>query len=53
MLFNRITDEQKQDLFENTAANMGNSTMKIKHRYIRNCYLRDPSYSKRVDNLSA
>lgn len=48
MLFNRITDEKKLDLFENTARNMGNSTMQIKHRYIRNFYLTDPAYGKGV-----
>lgn len=48
MLFNRMTDEQKLVLFENTARNMGDSTMQIKHRYIRNCYLADPAYGKGV-----
>lgn len=46
MLFNRMTDEQKLVLFENTARNMGDSTMQIKHRYIRNCYAADPEYGK-------
>ncbi|MCI7239187.1 MAG: catalase [Anaerococcus sp.] len=48
MLFNRMTDEQKLVLFENTARNMGDSTMQIKHRYIRNCYQADPEYGKGV-----
>lgn len=48
MIFNRMTDEQKLVLFENTARNMGDSTMQIKHRYIRNCYLADPAYGKGV-----
>lgn len=48
MLFNRMTDEQKLVLFENTARNMGDSTMQIKHRYIRNCYAADPEYGKGV-----
>lgn len=48
MLFNRMTDEQKLVLFENTARNMGDSTMQIKHRHIRNCYAADPEYGKGV-----
>ena len=48
MFFNRMTDEQKLVLFENTATNMGDSTMQIKHRYIRNFYLADPAYGKGV-----
>ena len=48
MLFNRMTEEQKLVLFENTARNMGDSTMQIKHRYIRNCYKADPAYGKGV-----
>lgn len=43
-----MTDEQKLVLFENTARNMGDSTMQIKHRYIRNCYAADPEYGKGV-----
>lgn len=48
MLFNRMTPEQQLVLFENTARNMGDSTMQIKHRYIRNCYAADPAYGEGV-----
>ena len=48
MLFNRMTLEQQLVLFENTARNMGDSTLQIKHRYIRNCYAADPAYGEGV-----
>lgn len=48
MLFNRMTPEQQLVLFENTARNMGDSTLQIKHRYIRNCYAADPAYGEGV-----
>ncbi|WP_234970582.1 catalase [Aedoeadaptatus urinae] len=48
MLFNRMTPEQQLVLFENTARNMGDSTMQIKHRNIRNCYAADPAYGEGV-----
>lgn len=48
MLFNAMTDEQKLVLCENTARAMGDSTLQIKHRYIRNCYAADPEYGKGV-----
>lgn len=48
IFFNRMTDDQKQVLFENTARNMGDSTLQIKHRHINNCYQADPEYGKGV-----
>ncbi len=48
MLFRAMTDEQKLVLFENTARAMGDSTLQIKYRYIRNCYAADPEYGKGV-----
>ena len=48
MLFRAMTPEQKQVLFENTARNMGDSTLQIKHRHINNCYQADPAYGKGV-----
>lgn len=45
-LFRAMTDEQKKVLFANTARNMGDSTLQIKHRYINSCYQADPEYGK-------
>jgi len=48
MLFRNMNDEQKLVLFENTARNMGDSTLQIKHRHINHCYMADPGYGKGV-----
>ncbi|NLW41968.1 MAG: catalase [Tissierellia bacterium] len=48
MLYRAMTPEQQQVLFENTARNMGDSTLQIKHRHINNCYQADPEYGKGV-----
>lgn len=48
LLFNAMTPEQQQVLFENTARNMADSTVQIKHRHIANCYLADPAYGEGV-----
>lgn len=45
--FRAMTPKQ-QVLFENTARNMGDSTLQIKHRHIYNCYMADPDYGKGV-----
>lgn len=45
-LFRAMTPEQKEVLFWNTARNMGDSTLQIKHRYIESCYRADPEYGK-------
>lgn len=47
-LFRAMTDDQKRVLFANTARNMGDSTLQIKHRYINSCYQADPEYGKGV-----
>lgn len=48
LLFRAMTPEQQLVLCENTARNMGDSTLQIKHRHIRNCYTADPNYGKGV-----
>ena len=48
LLFNAMTEDQQQVLFDNTARNMGDSTLQIKHRHIYNCYQADPAYGKGV-----
>lgn len=48
MLYRAMTEEQKQVLCENTARNMADSTLQIKHRHINNCYQADPEYGKGV-----
>ena len=46
MLFRAMTKDQQQVLCENTARNMEDSTLQIKHRYINSCYQADPEYGK-------
>ena len=48
LLFNAMTEDQQQVLFDNTARNMGDSTLQIKHRHIYHCYMADPEYGKGV-----
>lgn len=48
MLFRAMTPQQQLVLAENTARNMGDSTLQIKHRHIKNCYQADPEYGKMV-----
>lgn len=43
-----MSPEQKLVLYENTARNMGDSTLQIKHRHITHCYMADPEYGKGV-----
>lgn len=50
MLYRAMTDAQKQVLYENTARNMADSTLQIKHRWIDLCYKADPEYGKGVAN---
>ncbi|MGT2887926.1 catalase [Streptococcus didelphis] len=47
-LFKAMSEEQKLVLFENTARNMGDSTLQIKHRHINHCYQADPEYGKGI-----
>ncbi len=48
LLFRAMSPEQKLVLFENTARNMGDSTLQIKHRHIAHCYQADPEYGRGV-----
>ncbi|NLL80927.1 MAG: catalase [Tissierellia bacterium] len=48
MLWNAMTEDQQKVLCANTARNMGDSTLQIKHRHINNCYHADPEYGKGV-----
>ncbi|MFK4998401.1 catalase-related domain-containing protein [Bacillus sp. N9] len=43
-----MSDEQKQALFENTAANIGPADKHIQLRHIKNCYKADPAYGQGV-----
>ncbi len=47
-LFRAMTPKQQEVLFENTARNMGDSTLQIKHRWINHCYQADPAYGEGV-----
>ena len=47
-LFRAMTEDQRRVLCENTARNMGDSTLQIKHRHIANCYQADPAYGEGV-----
>ena len=43
-----MNDAQKQALFGNTAAAMGDAPDFIKYRHIRNCHRCDPAYGEGV-----
>ena len=43
-----MTADQQQVLFENTARNLGDATLQIKHRWINHCYQADPAYGEGV-----
>ncbi|MEO6706835.1 MAG: catalase, partial [Ginsengibacter sp.] len=47
-LFRLLTDEKKQLLFNNTAAEVGQAQKFIQVRHIRNCYKADPAYGEGV-----
>ncbi|WP_017549571.1 catalase [Salinicoccus carnicancri] len=47
-LFRLQSDEAKERLFQNTAAEMQGTTEQIQHRHIRNCYKADPAYGEGV-----
>ncbi len=47
-LFRNMSSEQQLVLFENTARNMGDSTLQVKHRHINHCYQADPAYGKGI-----
>ncbi|WP_338448050.1 catalase [Niallia oryzisoli] len=47
-LFNLMTKDEQQRLFENTARNMQGTTKKVQLRHINNCYRADPVYGQGV-----
>ncbi len=47
-LFRAMTPDQQLVLFENTARNMADSTLQIKHRHISHCHQADPAYGEGV-----
>lgn len=47
-LFNLMSSEQKQALFQNTADDFAEAEEHIKIRHITNCYKADPAYGKGV-----
>lgn len=47
-LFRLMTDDKKQLLFNNTAAEVGQAEKFIQVRHIRNCYKADPAYGEGV-----
>ncbi len=47
-LFQNMSAEQQQVLFENTARAVGGARLDIQHRHIRNCYKADPAYGAGV-----
>lgn len=49
-LFNLMSDEQKEALFNNTADDISAAEQHIKLRHISHCYKADPAYGKGVAN---
>lgn len=47
-LFRLMTDDKKELLFKNTAAEVGQAQKFIQVRHIRNCYQADPAYGEGV-----
>ncbi|MEA4861454.1 MAG: catalase [Sphaerochaeta sp.] len=47
-LFGLMKADEKQRLFENTARNMQGTTVLVKKRHIRHCYLADKAYGEGV-----
>lgn len=43
-----MSEEEQLVLFENTARNMGDATLQVKHRHINHCYQADPAYGEGV-----
>jgi catalase len=46
-LWRVLTEDKKQILIENTAADMASVTINIKYRHAAHCYLADPEYGER------
>ena len=47
-LFNLMTPEQQQVLFENTARSVGGASVEVQLRHARNCYKADPAYGEGI-----
>ena len=47
-LFRLQSEESKQNLFKNTADEVGGASLRVQHRHIFNCYQADPDYGKGV-----
>jgi catalase len=47
-LFRKMTPQQQQVLFENTARAMGDTSLHIKERHVANCAKADPAYGAGV-----
>ena len=48
VLFQLMTNDQKQQLFDNTARSIGGATREIQLRHIENCRKADPAYGQGV-----
>lgn len=48
LLWRALTPEQQLVLCENTARNMGDATLQVKHRHVYNCFHADPDYGRGV-----
>jgi catalase len=48
MLFQKMSVEQQQTLFENTARSVGGASIEVQNRHISNCSKADPAYGKGV-----
>lgn len=47
-LFNLMTAQQQQVLFDNTARSVGGASLDVQHRHISACYKADPAYGMGV-----
>jgi catalase len=47
-LFRKMTAQQQQLLFENTARAMGDARIEVKQRHAANCFKADPAYGAGV-----
>ncbi len=47
-LFNLMSADQQQTLFENTARGIGGASLDVQLRHINNCYKADPNYGEGV-----
>jgi catalase len=52
-LFRKMTPQQRQALFENTARQVGQAAKHIQDRHVANCTKADPSYGKGVADALA